>query len=65
MVEPMSIALGFVATVILLTALYGVYAYGAKGATQPDYIVDMQEVQNYSMYTQTQEALERDVETKR
>lgn len=58
MVDPISISLGAVATLVTLTASYGLYSLGQS----PGYLVDMREVSNYYRRTAAVEALDQDVE---
>jgi len=58
MVDPISISLGAVATLVTITASYGLYSAGQS----PGYMVDMREVSNYYRRTAAVEALEQDVE---
>lgn len=60
MVDALSIAIGAGGIVVVLLALAGVYFLGYWRARSPDNIIDMQEVHNYNMYTDTEQAMRRE-----
>jgi len=58
MVEPLSVAIGIGAAVVIILASAGLYFAGQR----PTYMVDMREVANYYRHVSANEALEQDVE---
>lgn len=62
MVDPLSVALGIGVAVVVLLAAFGLFAGGWIRGRAPDHIVDMNEVSNYQMHVQANEALAQDVD---